>query len=131
MRWVKQYSKKKSAAHHVISRMRRRDDMAKKKSGRNEHKEAKLERVLAESIPPEKYFVLHSGICIRNIEELAHMLDTMSDADYSYHVNDAKNDFANWIRDVFNKPELADAIIPIKDRKESQIVLLKHVLKHK
>ena len=130
MRWVRQYSKKRTTALHVISRIKRREEMAKKRASKNEHSVVKKDTIDV-CIPPEKYFVLRSGIYIKNIEELAHMLDTMSDSDFSFHVTDTKNDFSNWIRDVFNKPELADLLQPIKEKKESQIVLLKHVLKNK
>jgi len=104
--------------------------MAKKKASKIEKVED-VKKGMTDSIPPEKYFVLHSGIYIRNIEELAHLLDSMSDGDYGFHVTESKNDFANWIKDVFNNPKLAEALSLLKDKKESQILLLKHVLRHK
>jgi hypothetical protein len=100
--------------------------MAKKKEKAPEKKEVKKA-----GIPPDKYFVLRSGTTIKDIESLALMLDSMDDSEFSFHVNDSKNDFANWIDDVFGRKDIADAIRPIKDKKESQIVLLKQLFLEK
>jgi hypothetical protein len=97
--------------------MEQKEKMAKRKENRTKH-----------SIPPEKYFMLCSGTAIKSIEELALMLDKITDEDFSFHVNEEKNDFANWIKDVFGNKELADCIYPLKDKKESQIALLKHTV---
>jgi hypothetical protein len=109
----------------VVSRMKRRDEMARRKSKKDDVKEAKA--AIRQEIPPEKYFVLRSGVTIKDIAELALALDSIADSDFSFHVNDSKNDFANWIGDVFGNKELADSIRPVKDKKESQILLLKHL----
>lgn len=107
--------------------------MAKKKTGSgkaNETKKKSGARAFPE-IPPEKYFVLSDGTQIKNMNELALMLDRISDEQFSYHVNENKNDFSNWIRDVFGQHEIADNLSGIKCKKESQIYLLKKVLAKK
>ncbi|MBU2561078.1 MAG: hypothetical protein KKD17_02190 [Nanoarchaeota archaeon] len=132
MKWVRHYKKKSSSAHHIVGRMRRREEMVKKKS--STEKKGNASRKVKSSvldIPPEKYFVLRSGTPIKSIEELALMLDRISDDDFRYHVNEDKNDFSNWIKNVFGRTDLADMLDPVKDRKESQIVLLKHMVSSK
>jgi len=124
--WARHYKQKKSAAKPIISRIHKRESMAKKK----EHTEKKKE-VKKAGIPPEKYFVLRSGATIKDLKELALMLDRIDDSDFTFHVNDSKNDFACWIDDVFGRKDIADAIRPIKDKKESQIVLLKQLFLEK
>ena len=126
-RWVKHYSKHKSSAAPVMKRMARREDMTKRVTRPKDLKKDSKAKPAAQEIPPEKYFVLRSGSTIKSLEELAHNLDSISDEDFSFHVDGNKNDFANWIRDVFGRADLAESILPIKDKKESQIVLLKHV----
>jgi hypothetical protein len=126
-RWVRHYRKRVSSAAPIIKRMARREEMANKVSKPKIQKNECIKEAHVREIPAEKYFVLHSGATIRSVEELAHMMDSIPDSDFSFHVNSEKNDFANWIRDVFGRAELADTILPIKDKKESQIVLLKHV----
>ncbi|MBN1544851.1 hypothetical protein JW898_05320 [Candidatus Woesearchaeota archaeon] len=133
MKWVRHYKKRSSAGHHIIKRIGRREDMARKKTGTaagsaGKLKAAKAAKGSVTDIPPEKYFILRSGTPIKSIEELALMLDSISDEDFSFHVNVQKNDFSNWLKDVFGRADLADMLGPVKDRKESQIVLLKHMV---
>ncbi|MBW2965095.1 hypothetical protein KY363_06565 [Candidatus Woesearchaeota archaeon] len=104
--------------------------MAKKKTSAGEAKSRKTVKA-SQEIPPEKYFVLCDGTRIKDMHELALMLDRISDEQFGYHVNDSKNDFSNWIRDVFGQHELADALSGITCRKDSQIYLLKHVVTKK
>lgn len=79
-------------------------------------------------IKPENYFVLNSGGVIKSIEELASTLEFMSDDEFRYHANAERNDFANWIKDIFSKKELGDKIAAAGDRKDALIVLLKYML---
>ena len=127
-RVVKNYVKSRSKAHAIIKRIKRKEQMAKKKS---EAKERKGKRSKGAGIPPEKYFMLSNGTAIRSIEELAVLLDNISDEDFSSHVNSEKNDFASWINDVFGEKELAESLKPLTDKKESQIALLKHAVSKK
>ena len=126
MSWARHYKQRKSVAKPIVARIQKRESMAKKKEKAPEKKEVKKA-----GIPPDKYFVLRSGTTIKDIESLALMLDSMDDSEFSFHVNDSKNDFANWIGDVFGRKDIADAIRPIKDKKESQIVLLKQLFLEK
>ncbi len=58
----------------------------------------------------EHYFVLHGGRVVKDLDELVHVLRVMDKKTFEYHVNDSKNDFANWIRYVFKNRRLAEAI---------------------
>ncbi len=124
-KWARHYKIRASNATHIMEKKRRRDKMARLKS---KSKDVKKEERKQEGITPEKYFVLSDGRPIKSVEELALMLDSISDEDYSRHVNDEKNDFACWIKDVFGFSELADSLMSVKSRKDSQIVLLKHAV---
>ena len=126
MTWVRHYKKKKSTARSVIIKKQKRERMAKISEKAAASMKSKKEKT--SEIPPEKYFVLRSGKSIKSVEELALMLDAISDDDFSFHVNEEKNDFARWIDDVFGKKDLAECLQPLKDKKESQIALLKHTV---
>ena len=127
MTWVRHYKKKKSAARPVIKRIsRRKERIAKAKPVLEETGKAGKEE-----IPPEKYFMLNDGTAIKSIEELAFMMDSISDEMFSFHVNEEKNDFACWIRDVFGNKDLADSLSGLQCKKDNQIALLKHALKEK
>ena len=58
-------------------------------------------------VKPEHYFWLRDGRAVKNLNELAEALRTMSDDVFRHHVNSEKNDFYNWVRDVFKDSVLA------------------------
>ncbi len=60
------------------------------------------------SAPVEYVFYLHGGGTLANLIDLANALHNISDDAYSYHVNDSKNDFSNWVRDIFKDEKLAN-----------------------
>jgi hypothetical protein len=61
-------------------------------------------------IPPEKYFRVCNGMVFKSIDEFKKNLFNIDDLSFDYHVNSKKNDFANWIGDVFQEKELADKL---------------------
>lgn len=82
-------------------------------------------------IPQEKYFFLNDGRSLKDMFELANCLETINEEIFFHHVNDFKNDFSNWIKDVFGNKGLADEIFLIKDPKQTQLIILKHIAKSK
>ena len=77
---------------------------------------------------PEFYFKTIDGSDIKNLFELANDLERMSDDTYYFHVNGQRNDFSNWIRDIFNEHKLADDISKTGNRLEAEICLLKFII---
>ena len=69
-------------------------------------------------ISPEKYFYVCDGTVIKAVQELPDALRNMSPEAFTFHVNEQKNDFFNWIRDVFELTHLARNIKNVK-RKET------------
>ncbi|PIR57755.1 MAG: hypothetical protein COU71_02410 [Parcubacteria group bacterium CG10_big_fil_rev_8_21_14_0_10_38_31] len=65
---------------------------------------------------PEICFWVNSGPIVRSLPDLVEALKTMSDEQYSYHVNDDKNDFSRWIEDVLGDKTLAKALMKYKTR---------------
>ncbi len=57
-------------------------------------------------VEPEKAFWLNDGRMLKNLKELAQALETMDGALWSFHANGEKNDFANWVEDVFGQKQL-------------------------
>ncbi|MBC8500711.1 MAG: hypothetical protein ISS25_00430 [Nanoarchaeota archaeon] len=72
---------------------------------------------------PEEYFYLRNGNTLKSIKEFYDSLEIMSDDDFSFHVNDEKNDFANWVRGVFKEKELAEKLFAVKTKDETKKVL--------
>ncbi|RJQ17167.1 hypothetical protein C4573_03885 [Candidatus Woesearchaeota archaeon] len=76
----------------------------------------------------EYWFILSSGKEIKNLKELAEDLGDMEDFVFSHHVNDHRNDFSNWIKDVFRDFELAEKIAHCKEKKKAQLVVYEHLM---
>ena len=85
-------------------------------------------KVLGEA-PEEHHFVVADGRKLKNIIELADALETMSEEIFRHHVNEVKNDFSAWVKDVFYDHSLADDISRAKNRLETQIVILRRLIK--
>ncbi len=74
------------------------------------------------NINQEHYFVLNDGRKIKSLEELTVILKNIKKDLFEYHVNDQKNDFANWIRYVFKTPKLAELISDYKYGERAKII---------
>lgn len=91
-------------------------------------KEEAMEKNLIKELTEEEYFRLCDGSTLKSLEELKKALSTMPDDTFNYHVNNEKNDFANWISGVFQNENLAEEIRKAKSKKEI-IELLEAALK--
>ena len=75
-----------------------------------------------------EYFFVKDGKAIKNVIELSNELDKMTDDIFKHHVNEMKNDFANWIKDIFKEEKLAKELFKTTDKDKTQIIILKHVI---
>ncbi len=69
-----------------------------------------------ETPTPDKYFYLRNGGVIKNAHELKDTLPNMEDELYGHHVTNDRNDFATWVKDVFDDHILAAKIRKAKTR---------------
>ena len=84
---------------------------------------------LKKSVKPENYFYTVDGRVIKNLFQLAKEMETMANEVFSHHVNNEKNDFSNWVRDIFEQPRLAKEIQDTKDPQTAHTVILKYLVK--
>lgn len=78
--------------------------------------------------PAEHYFVLVDGRTLKDVKELADVLEDMHENTWGHHVNNERNDFANWVNDIFKEEELARQIRESQGKHHLQIVLYRHIL---
>lgn len=64
-------------------------------------------RVLSDTSEDKRFFC-SDGCVSGNLYQLAECLDHMSEDSYRNHATPEKNDFANWVRDVFGDDKLAN-----------------------
>lgn len=77
---------------------------------------------------PENYFILVTGVPLKNVKELANALETMNEWVFNHHVNSSRNDFSAWIKNVLKEKALADEIKDVNNIKDMEIKLLKHLV---
>lgn len=97
-----------------------------KKAGseKTSSKKAKLNK----KVSPDQYFILVDGRAIKDVKELALMLDDISDDVFRHHVNDERNDFANWVRHVFDDEDLAELLQMEKEIDKTQKLVFRHLI---
>ena len=80
-------------------------------------------------IKPEQYFYTTDGKVIKSLEELPSALEQMHNGAFYFHVNVVKNDFASWVKHVFNKKALANKIQEAGTRRKTIAVVRKSLVK--
>jgi hypothetical protein len=66
----------------------------------------------------DKSFFVSDGSVYASLAELAKGLRKMHPDTFKYHANAEKNDFANWVKDVFGDQKLAKQALGAKDQKQ-------------
>jgi hypothetical protein len=84
-------------------------------------------KILGET-PKEYGFYLSDGRRLKSVFELVDALESMGEDMFKQHVTETKNDFSNWIRDVFKEPNIAREIEKIRSRIETQKALMKKLI---
>lgn len=79
--------------------------------------------------PEEKCFMLQDGRKLETVYHLIDELETMPEQVFQDHVNEFKNDFANWVEHVFEDKSLAEEMREAKTRMELQLALLKEIVR--
>jgi len=112
---------------------KKRGKSAKSNARTNSKKLQSVEVIIRKKIlgeaPEEHHFVVADGKKLKNIMELADALETMSEEIFRHHANELKNDFSSWVKDVFYDHSLAEDISRAKNRLETQIAILRRLVK--
>jgi hypothetical protein len=83
--------------------------MAKTTTAKKTMTKTKAKKLLG-NVPDEKCFWSCDGQLLKNMAELETSFKDMSPGTFYYHVNESKNDFGNWVRDVIGDEKLAKAL---------------------
>ncbi len=106
--------------------------LVKKKSARaktskkniNKKRTSSKAQQMLRSIPEDHLcFWLCDGRILRSLRDLVDALNNMADEVFFYHVNQEKNDFANWINEVIQDKTLAKKI----NKTKSKAALIRHI----
>lgn len=103
--------------------------VVKRKRGRpRKYRPFNPDNPIRRDAPQENVFILCNGQPVKNVKELADILEKLEDHVFSHHVRPGHNDFSAWVKDVFKDAELAEKLTGVKDKEHMQLVLYKHVL---
>lgn len=80
----------------------------------------------SQNVPQENPFYLKSGKVLNNLNDLSTELISMDSETFHHHVNDQRNDFSSWIKDVIHAPELATELSATHDIYSTREILEKH-----
>lgn len=116
--------------------------MAKKSTKKESFQKKKVSKKKAKSIegvtikisilkkvPDKNAFILADGRKLKDLKELAFSLGDMADDVFWHHVNEARNDFASWVNEVIKDNELSEELKKVKDKFNTQVTVLKHIVK--
>ena len=103
-----------------------------KKKAKPKAKAAKKTRISLgtydmQDMPEENHFYFVNGHKVKNVKELAEVMDRIEQEIFDFHVNPDKNDFYNWVRHVFDDLELAEKMVGVTGPKHLQFTIYKHV----
>ena len=73
-------------------------------------------RLLSDVKHPNHHFRVINGLELRNMCDLADALEVMDDQTFAYHVNDTRNDFAEWVKDILGDQHLAEKMENLESR---------------
>jgi len=76
------------------------------------------ERLLAK-VPEDNVFWCQNGQKLGSMYDLEKALLKMADEVYSFHSNEQKTDFSNWVRDVIGDEKLARDLTKSKSKAEA------------
>ncbi len=84
---------------------------------------------ILENAKPENCFYCIDGSVLRNILELEQKLRTISNRVFYHHASQSRNDFRNWVRDVFHEHNLANELLKAKTPAEAAAAVRRHIRK--
>jgi len=96
-----------------------------KKKPRNNYLSARSK--LKKAASEKNHFYMNDGQVLKHFKELADVLETVADDTFYHHVNADRNDFANWIRSVFEEEELATKLEHAGNKDQARLVIYRFI----
>ena len=81
------------------------------------------------SVDHNKAFYLTNGTHVHDLMQLADEVHHMDQSTFASHVNGQKHDFANWVNEVFEQPDLAKKLSSATTPHNVEIILLRAIIK--
>ncbi|MBS3174375.1 hypothetical protein J4440_00670 [Candidatus Woesearchaeota archaeon] len=79
--------------------------------------------------PEQHHFIVSNGKKLKNLKELIEEIENMPDSIFKSHVNNYKNDFSKWVKDIFKEDFLAEELKKTDNQIETELKLQRHINK--
>lgn len=83
---------------------------------------------LLNDAPEAQYFLFCDGHPVKNVTELAEKLEHIEDEVFNHHVTKDRNDFVNWVKEIFEDVELAEEIAGLSHKDHIRLAIYKHIV---
>ena len=100
---------------------------AARRPGRPKGSKTKKSKKITD-VPVKDAFYVVDGTVLRNLFDLADKLDCIDMQHFKHHVNDSKDDFHAWVRDVIKELDLAEELLESKDSTTHAKVVYRHIV---
>ncbi|MFH1439421.1 MAG: DUF5752 family protein [Candidatus Woesearchaeota archaeon] len=90
-------------------------------------KDNRLGHKFHQKVKDEHKFYVSDGTELCSLHELVMAMRNMKDETFTYHVNESKNDFANWINHCLGEKELADELLKYNTKTSNELLILRHI----
>lgn len=84
-------------------------------------------KMMISKVPKGKEFVLSTGESIDDLYSLRTALRNMDQSVFEHHVNDSKNDFAEWVRHVVKDTELYGSLKGTRSKRKAYDIVNRRV----
>lgn len=78
----------------------------------------------------ESCFWLNSGQILKDLNDLSTALESISDEVFTHHVNEEKNDFADWVENILEDSVCADSLRKCKTKNAASKVVTLRIKKY-
>lgn len=85
------------------------------------------EEDILKDVPSHHYFLARNGVTIKNLQELKTAIEQMDDASFKHHVNEEKNDFSEWIKNIIKDEKLAKNILSTFSKEKMMQIIEKRI----
>ncbi len=99
------------------------------KKKRSVKKTEKKNSSLFKKAPKNREFYAIDGNVFDSVKEFSLGLREMNDNTFWHHVTPDRNDFANWVEEIFKDKELAEQLHKAADKTHTEIIVLRHIVK--
>ena len=86
-----------------------------------------MKKSVLDDVHPDHKFWVVDGTTLKNMHELLSALENMAEETFSYHVNEQKNDFHNWVRDVHKDKKLAGILSKVVDKEAAASAIKRRI----